>query len=461
MYLLKNKIIAAFMHVIFLWTICNSQTQWKQTQFILGTYLDPPYHFAAQSVKEDSISFQLAKDAYFDLLTGTQEEGSIDHSYNGMCWALKIAQKVGLSYLVSDNRYFQGQYHSFDSLTGTTLVNQYKHLPIEQRNTLYGYNLGDEPYFEAINLENLSVWKWFIEEFDQEKLVYVNLAGSYASDLNWGGFVHGNKDGLLDEIEKKDYEQYLTYYIDSLRPAVVSFDFYPFFKNGTIRRDYFYNLAIIRAKAGSRPFWAYPMTVGHYDYVDPQESHLNFMYFCPIAYGAKGLIVFSFWPPSEKGFRASLFDSHGNKTKTYEIVKRINLYIKKIIAPVVMNVPNIAVYHATNYPNQQQWMLDTLTQDSKVIASIGNSKIMVGVFKNQKSTYLFVVNKDLDPISNIDIVLKGKISKIWFAPSVIGFDEKSLLVYKGNSTSINKKMALSMFTIPYLSGGEGKLVRVR
>ena len=461
MLLLKNKVVAAFAPVILLWTMCNSQTQWKQTQFILGTYLDPPYHFTAQSVKEDSISFQLAKDAYFDLLTGTQEEGSIDHSYNGMCWALKIAQKVGLSYLVSDDRYFQGQYHSFDSLIGKTLVNQYQQLPVEQRTALYGYNLGDEPYFKAINLKNLSEWKWFIESREPNKLAYVNLAGSYAADANWGGFNHGNKDGSLDEIEKKDYEQYLTYYIDSLRPAVVSFDFYPFFKNGTVRRDYFYNLAIIRAKAGARPFWAYPMTVGHYDYVDPQESHLNFMYFCPIAYGAKGLIVFSFWLPSEKGFRASLFDSHGNKTETYEIVKRINLYINKIIAPVVMNVPNIAVYHVTNYPNQQQWMFDTLTQDSKVIASIGNSKILVGVFRNQKNTYLFVVNKDLDPIPNFDIVLKGIIRQVWCAPSIVGFNENTSLSYTKRQTSVDTKNSFSTFTIPTLSGGEGRLIRIQ
>ncbi len=438
---------------------CFAQTEWYQKDFILGTFYDPPC--LGLSIEKDSSSFQLAKDAYFNLLTGTQENRFINHEYDGMVRALSIASKLGLFYLVSDNRYFQAYDHPFDSINGVSLITQYRNLATNERNALYGYNLGDEPHFNSTHLENISSWKWFIESSEPHKLVYLNLVGSFAADNNWGGFKHGNKDGSLDKPEMEDYEQYLTYYIDSLRPAVVSFDHYPFFKNGTVRRDYFYNLAIVRAKAGLRPFWAYPMTVGHYDYIDPNEAHLYFMFFCPLAYGAKGLIAFTFWPPSENGFRTSLFDRNGNKTLTYEIVKRINLYVKKVVAPVVMNVQNIAVYHVTNFPNQQQWMSDTLNQNSKVIASIGNDQVMAGVFKNLKHTYLFIVNKDLTSISNIEIVLKGKIEKVWLAPSVVDFDEITSLSYTEKRTIINIKINCSTFILPTISGGEGRMIRIQ
>jgi hypothetical protein len=86
---------------------------------------------------------------------------------------------------------------------------------------------------------------------------------------------------------------------------------------------------------------------------------------------------------------------------------------------------------------------------------------MAGVFKNLKHTYLFIVNKDLTSISNIEIVLKGKIEKVWLAPSVVDFDEITSLSYTEKRTIINIKINCSTFILPTISGGEGRMIRIQ
>ncbi len=454
------RIICGLMLLVKSWSICPSQTVWTQRQFILGTFYDPPYDFTKQSLKDDSAKFQLAKDANFNLLTGTEGDGAINHSYEGMMWALKVAKCVGLHYLVSDNRIYEAYNHRFDIQVARDLVNQYKRVPSELQNSFYGFTLCDEPQNRLNHFENVTAWKTFLESTFPDKLGYINLAPSYGADQNWGGFTGGNRDGILNELEKNHYEKYLDMYVDSLHPAIVSFDHYPFFRNGDIRRDYFYNLKVIRSKSAGRPFWACPMTIDHYNYIDPQEAHVLFMFFCPIAYGAKGLITFTFWPAFYTGYRSSLFDRQGNKTFRYELVRKLNLYIEKVLAPVVMNVAQIEIYHASSFPNNQLFIDDEINADSSLISSVSDEKIMLGIFKNQKKFYLFVVNKSLNTISQTRISMKGSFSFVELAPRVIGFDQNTSTQYIKLRTEINAGNTITSFTIPELSGGEGRLIKI-
>jgi hypothetical protein len=257
-----------------------------------------------------------------------------------------------------------------------------------------------------------------------------------------------------------DYQAYLTYYVDSLRPQVVSYDHYPFFQDGTIRSDYFYNLSIIRAKAGKKPFWACPMTVGHFTYIDPQEAHLNFMYFCPIAYGSKGLLAFSYWPLPYDGYRSSLFDQQGNKTQIYDIVRRLNLFISRILGPVVMRLPSVEVYNTSIFPPNQTGLDEFKSLMPSAIHSVTDPRILIGVFKDTKDFYLLVVNKDLVPHREIGVTLRSTARFVFLSPSVIGFGEESSSNYQKIMTTVQSSAKLSTFVIPELAGGEGRLVRV-
>ena len=288
----------------------------------------------------------------------------------------------------------------------------------------------------------------------------MNYAPSYSVDGAWGGFSSGNSDGLFDVQERTDYELYLATYIKRLNPRVISFDHYPFLKDGITRPDYFYNLNIIRSKAPNSSFWACPMTIDHPPYADPTEAHIRFMYFCPIAYGAKGLCVFSYYPILNEEYGSALFDSKGNKTQRYETVKQLNLYVSQILSPVVMRVPNTGVYHASVYPLNQTGFDGFEYLSSLLIYSITDSRVLVGVFRNSKELYLFVVNKDLNKLHDVGITLRLLAPKVFLAPSVVGFSSASSRGYQQIQVSLQAKNGLTTFVIPELAGGEGRMVKV-
>lgn len=438
-----------------------SQSSWKQQEFVLGTFWDPPCDAQRRNLDRDAANFRLAKAAHFNLLTGAQLEPGIDRSFDGMVWALTVARAAGLRYMVTDRRFYPAYEQPFSTMTGDQVLRDYTHLPADLRSTMYGYTLCDEPHYTAAHLLKVSDWKWFLEAGDPDKLVYINLVASYAPSYNWGGFKGGHEDGVLDHGGKQNYERYLTSYVDSLRPAVVSFDHYPFFRNGNVRRDYFYNLAIIRAKASGRPFWAYPMTVDHLTYADPTEAQLNFMYFCPIAYGARGLVAFCFWAPSdEKEYRLSLIDRSGKPTVKYPIVSRLNLYVERFLGPIVMNTRHVAVYHASGFPGEQQFLDDTLKAETGVVASSENRRLLFGVFQTASTLYLMIVNKDLAPAMKSEITLRGMFASVSLGPRSVRFTATTPLTYtalKFRASSVNTR---TTFQIPELAGGEGILVRM-
>jgi hypothetical protein len=436
-----------------------AQTGWTQKEFILGTFYDPPFYFKEQKVERDLAAFKLAKDCNFNLLSGTQDPSRIDHSFEGMKYALTLANRLGLQYMVADGRYYPAYDFDLNESVARAMVAQYKKLPANLRQTMYAYNLCDEPHYTEKHIKRVSDWVRFLEAQDPEKLVYVNLVASYAPGYSWGGF-KGRDNGEVGEPEKRSYEDYLTKYIDNLKPGVICFDHYPFFKNGNVRRDYYYNLSVIRSKAKGTPFWAVPMTVDHLVYADPTEAQLSIMYFAPIAYGAKGLIVFTFWELPAPDYRLALIDKYGKPTRNYPVVKRLNLFVRKVLAPVVMNVPNVAVYHASKFPNEQQNIDAEIAAPSRVVGSIGHRSLLIGVFADTTQSYLFVVNKSQDPLTNVPVSVKGNVSEVSFAPRVVGFAENTKLTYTTVATRYDSQSRSTVFTIPALAGGEGKLIRV-
>jgi len=437
----------------------QAQSPWKQDEFILGTFWDPPYRFKERNFAKDSASFQLARAAYFNLLTGTQNEVGIDRTFEGQKWALRVAHAVGISYLISDARFHPAFRLPFDEETARQVVNSYTTLPQDLRSTMYGYNLGDEPHFRSSDLENTRNWYDFLRKAEPSELVYVNLVASYAAEYNWEGFTGGKKDRILDDEERNSYEEYLGNYLDSLDAMVPSFDHYPFMSDGSVRRDYFYNLDILKKKAGSKPFWAHPMTTGHLDYVDPTPEHLRFMYFCPIAYGAKGLIAFSYAGFRVKNFRSALIDAAGSPTENYGNVRRLNLFVARVVGPVVMRSTHVEVWHASDFPDHQLHIDSSIRESSGLIRD-AEGHLLIGLFRGSENTYLLVVNKDINPVNGSSILLAGKMSDVQISPSVVDFDETTPATFAGLAVTFNAGDNATRLILPDLSGGEGRLIKL-
>ncbi|QNF34988.1 T9SS type A sorting domain-containing protein [Adhaeribacter swui] len=388
------------LHLLFIWFIQISlplAAQWKQEEFVIGTYLDPSLSSDKDHVK-DSLSFLLAKNAHFNLLTGYRDDRyqTVDRSEQETMYQLDLAHKLGLKMIVADDRFFHLK--PFNPLAADLVKKFYLNLSPTQRSALYGYRLIDEPQIS----DSLFVKPWvkYFNNIDPVKMSYVNLLPGYAF------------------TKSKDYDKYLrTYLADSAGLSsniqVASYDFYPFLSK-SIRLGYFQNIEQIRKYANDRPFWFYTNTSKHLDYLEPEEKHLKFMSFCPLAYGAKGILHFSYETvPALDEFKYSdaLVDRNGKPTKKYFIVKNINSFLKDIVGPITMNSEYLGTFHLTNqdkydkYPNYQ-----VLNPRTPIISHVSNDNVLLGIFKDKKNSnkfYIYLVNKSLESINNVDVYIKA------------------------------------------------------
>jgi hypothetical protein len=253
----------------------------QQDSFVFGTYYDP-------DIIPDDASLSLsnllrAKSAGFNLLLGIQgfSKGDMESSTR----SLSLAHQAGMKCLALDDRFFMTSFSTHDENSVELVVNQYKTLPTSLRGAMYGYNLGDEPEDKQSAANNTRNWIDDIKNLDAGMLAHVNLLPRY-------GFT---TDG--------EYEAYLDKFIDQTSPGapdIISFDSYPFRIDGSFRPDFFYNLRVINQKSAGRPFWAYVMSLKENAYRDSGEAELRFLSACPLAYGAKGLVYYTYESPKAK-----------------------------------------------------------------------------------------------------------------------------------------------------------------
>jgi hypothetical protein len=204
-------------------------------------------------------------------------------------------------------------------------------------------------------------------------------------------------------------------YVDSLRPSVVSFDFYPFFANNTIRRDYFYSLSLLVSHSGNAPVWCHPMTTGHLAYGDPTPAQLRFMYYAPLGSGVKGFVAFTYARPRSPDYRESLITDDGVLTSRGQFVASLQNYIKTTFAPVIMTARLLEVYHQTPYPNQDA-IVPVTSASHQRISRISDERLMASRFLQERREYLVVVNKSLSDLGSSTLELRGTATQALLAP---------------------------------------------
>lgn len=292
---MKNQLFSTGKVILLFFVILqslNAQEKWVQKDFIIGTCFDPRLTKntdinVKDSVEKDIKSFQLAKDAYINLLTGTQNPEKINYNKDGMKYALEIANKVGLKYLVSDNR-FRAISKDNPKNTDLQIIQDYSKNTLGEslRNTLYGYNLKDEPAIE--DAKEIKKWVSFFKKNDPEKLAFLNLYPVY-----YYGIPDAEK---TDNDIEREYENYVNTFFNSNEelnnPDVFCYDNYLLTK----KHKYYYNLSLISrlAKEKNKPFWCYFMSADIEGWQKPTSSQFNLGVFAPIAYGSKGILYFTY-----------------------------------------------------------------------------------------------------------------------------------------------------------------------
>ncbi len=346
-----------------------SADSWKQNQFIITFWCPPP--------ADKEILSRVAKEGF--NLTWTDERG------------LDIAQKQGLKAILQD-----------DLLTPRTLLSakQREKLDalinrVKDHPTLEAYFIADEP--GALHFNSLGQLVAYLRERDPNHFAYINLLPVYAPNKQLG----------TSGPPQKAYEEYLRRYIAEVRPSLISYDHYRFFKNND-GDQYFLNLELISkvAKDNKLPFMNIIQASSYeksWRLVNAGE--LRWLVYTTLAYGGRGISYFLYWGPKAYG---GLYQD-GVKTPLMGAVSALN---KEIFAQnsILMNLNNLGTYHTSPLPSGC-----APVPASSPVKFLQTGHFVLGLFgKNNRATAFMLVNR------RYDIAVTARIS---LAPPVRGIEE--------------------------------------
>lgn len=515
----------------------------------------------------DITYYKKIKDCYIDLLIAPMELNDntklsnllhqsgfpISKELKFKNYILGIARRndVNLSVLISD-------YGIRDWIKNYNIPFTNDHLELDNQNrypqgnivypnldfsnpAIYGCYLYDEPStnnnINAINdflkPNNGLKFSW-LSANKPTIITYLNASGN----LNY--FKGGDNAAVFITTEipthMDAYENYLNA-LDNANPnaKIICYDAYPFrylndIVNNNIDKNhpqfldsYFYGMSILRKRylPSKKYLWAYV-----HSFTDDIEGgvqnsmdikKLQFMAFCPIAYGFKGINYYGYSGSTVlKKNSLGIYDYYFGKgideePLLYTYVQKINKYIKGFVGQIVMDNENIAVLHKNNpsdytnttseiinIPNlitQTNPTIHTRTMDSNerfenykgIIKSISADDILVGIFSNAPQNpcfvssdlsngaayYLWVVNKETyangvgTTQTNMTITLRGRHDG--WAGSTRALIYKSVDAYNLNASNAlqntlqplyNSATNETTITIDVLQPGEGRMIQL-
>jgi hypothetical protein len=292
---------------------------------------------------------------------------------------------------------------------------------------LFGYMVTDEPnaaLFPAIATAN----QYFLKK-DPKRLPFTNLFPNYARP---------------DQLGSANYEEHVSKYIETCRPRLVSWDHYLQMKGNDSL--YFQNMEIVRRESqkAKLPFMQIILSLPHWSYRNPTEADLRWQIFTSIAYGAKGIMYFTYWVLKEwdLGEGPAIIKLDGTRDEKYEMVKRINKRLKAL-GPTLMKLDSTGVYCTDPLPPGTQ----KLAEDAPVKKAEGGPMV-IGVFKDKwKEGYVMIVNRSFkDPLA----------AKLTMDQAIVSMSEISQETGKPLDAAALTANLLEVT----LEAGEGKLFRL-
>jgi hypothetical protein len=289
----------------------------------------------------------------------------------------------------------------------------------------YGFYLRDEP--NASDFPALARVNRRILERAPESVPYINLFPTYANS---------------EQLGTETYEEHVQRFMSEVRPRVLSYDHYALRRDGE-RPDYFRNMEVIR-DAGlqhNTPFWFILLTTPHYGYRNPSEADIRWQVYTALAYGAKGIMYFTYMTPRYEDFQNGILDRDGNRTEHYEVVRQVNGEIHAL-APTLNRLKSVAVAHSEPVPDGAE----PLAADSYLRSVQGGEWVVGFLTDDHDCTYLFLVNRNLRASATLELA---------FDASVRGVEP----VPRGNATDVPVTFTEGRASVS-LAAGDGTLLRV-
>jgi hypothetical protein len=266
-----------------------------------------------------------------------------------------------------------------------------------------GFFLRDEP--GADMMPGLGRVASLLVEALPEKWPYVNLYPTYATTT---------------QLAAPDYETYLRQFVESVHPPFISWDNYSVLE-GVMRDRFYTNLELVRRQSleSKIPFWNIILANTHYAYMEPSDATFSLQVYSTLAYGGRGIEYFTYYTPPVQNYRLGAIDQFGNRTATWDMLRRINFQIHAL-APTMIRLHSTGVYHSPDVPPQGHPLSESrLVQDVSV--STSNSapgRFLLGELEDaQGRPYLLLVNKDLQQSFHYRFHLRQEGKRlIWISP---------------------------------------------
>lgn len=328
---------------------------WQQDSLFITFCCAPPVSDASMK--------QIA-DQHFNLVPTSEE-------------ALPIAEKYGLKITLQN-----GLLHP-SSLDDPAKQKQLDALiaRVSKSPAMDSYYLYDEPQqFE------FPMWARLVEYLrkrDPAHWSYINLHPVYAKFFG----AKGDQTTI--------YRNYLSAFLKEVKPAVLSYDHYHFFKNKYLGcpedgKQYFLNLALIReaAVAGQIPFNNI-IQASLYDrnWRMPTENELRWLIYTTLVYGGRGVSYFLYWGPTKWGG----FYREGKPIPVASALPQLNSEIAAL-SPFLMNKQSLHVYHSTPVPVgclpfHAACPIKVTSQGEFVLGVFGKSKAAIDSFMIVNRSY--------------------------------------------------------------------------
>ena len=151
-----------------------------------------------------------------------------------------------------------------------------------------------------------------------------------------------------------DYDSYVRMLVKTLGQPFLSYDNYSLV-NGEML-DYFYtNLEIFRRLGleTHTPFWNCILANCTLQLHGAFRRHLQLQVYSTMAYGGRGIQYFTYFAPEIGNYRMAAVDQFGNRTPTWDMLRRINNQIHAL-APTLIRLHSTGVYHYPDVPEQGQ-----------------------------------------------------------------------------------------------------------
>ena len=257
-----------------------------------------------------------------------------------------------------------------------------------------GFFMYDEPSTKLYS-SLAQMQSTFKSVMPSDKLCFINmLSGAASMTMLYG-----------TESAQSNYNYYETNYVNgyenTVHPDVYSFDSYPLFTNGQIRKSYFCSLDIWSnlSKTTHTPVWYTLLSSAHasgdgegYAYVLPSQSQLEWQMSVALSFGITDLVHYVF-ASGESGY-STMANSDGSKNAYYNDVKAAN----RNMHALDQDLTRFEWEGATTYHNNSKVNLlfkdlkHTVTNSSVGFNSISAaSDLLIGSYIDENSNRAYMV----------------------------------------------------------------------